>query len=59
MNRWIVYRELAHPAVIEFFAEKVVKCEVKQDKYVKASTFKAIVKMHIQVCKARGIVQKF
>ena len=48
--------------MIEFFAEIVVKCEVKPDEEIKAFTLKAFVKMYIQVCsfpKARGIVQKF
>ena len=48
--------------MIEFFAEVVVKCEVRPDEDIKAFTLKAFVKMYIQVCsflKARDIVQTF
>ena len=60
---------LNHPAVwlwIEFSAEIVVKCEMKQFLWrsipIKAFTLKAIVKIYIQLCsfsKSRDIIQKF
>ena len=45
-----------------WYAEIVVKCEVKPDEDVNAFTLKAIIKIYIQVCsfsEARNIVQKF
>ena len=62
-SSWGIIRAiLDHPAVIEFFAEIVVKCEVKPDERMKAFTLIAILKMYIQVClfsRARILIRSF